>query len=307
MHRFLVDTDTAADDAVALVMALSHPGVRVEAITVVGGNVPVDQGVQNALYTLELLGEHVPVLGGAQAPLLAPLKTSQFIHGEDGMGDTGLPLHGRKPYPGHAVDALLETAERYPGEVTLVALGPLTNVAMALHREPSFAGKVKECVMMGGASDHLGNITPVAEYNVWVDPEAAKVVFTSGMPLKMVGLDVSRKHAVFTPEESAELRGVGTPLAEFCVDIQRVVLNEWDGGFELADPIAMAVALDPAVATRTERRFVAVETGGEWCRGQTVVDHHETTIVGGYEPNVEVVEETSRERFLELLYEALRT
>jgi purine nucleosidase len=267
----------------------------------------VDQGVQNALYTLELLGEHVPVLGGAEAPLLAPLKTSQFIHGEDGMGDTGLPLHGRKPYPGHAVDALLETAERYPGEVTLVALGPLTNVAMALHREPSFAGKVKECVMMGGASDHLGNITPVAEYNVWVDPEAAKVVFTSGMPLKMVGLDVSRKHAVFTPEESAELRGVGTPIAEFCVDIQRVVLNEWDGGFELADPIAMAVALDPAVATRTERRFVAVETGGEWCRGQTVVDHHETTIVGGYEPNVEVVEETSRERFLELLYEAVRT
>jgi len=307
MHRFLGDTDTAADDAVALVMALSHPGVRVEAITVVAGNVPVDQGVQNALYTLELLGEHLPVLGGAEAPLLAPLKTSQFIHGEDGMGDTGLPLHGRKPYPGHAVDALLEMVERYPGEVTLVALGPLTNVAMVLHREPSFAGKVKECVMMGGASDHLGNITPVAEYNVWVDPEAAKVVFTSGMPLKMVGLDVSRKHAVFTPEESAKLRGVGTPLAEFCVDIQGVVLNEWGGGFELADPIAMAVALDPAVATRTERRFVAVETGGEWCRGQTVVDHHETTIVGGYEPNVEVVEETSRERFLELLYEAVRT
>jgi purine nucleosidase len=102
-------------------------------------------------------------------------------------------------------------AERYPGEVTLVALGPLTNVAMALHRDPSFAGKVKECVMMGGASDHLGNITPVAEFNVWVDPEAAKVVFSSGMPLKKMGLDVSRKHAVFTPQESAKLRGVGTP------------------------------------------------------------------------------------------------
>jgi purine nucleosidase len=102
-------------------------------------------------------------------------------------------------------------AERYPGEVTLVALGPLTNVAMALHRDPSFAGKVKECVMMGGASDHRGNITPVAEFNVWVDPEAAKVVFSSGMPLKKMGLDVSRKHAVFTPQESAKLRGVGTP------------------------------------------------------------------------------------------------
>jgi purine nucleosidase len=307
MRRLLVDTDTAADDPVALVMGLRHPGVRVEAITVVAGNVPVDQGVQNALYTLELLEEHVPVFRGAEAPLLAPLKTSQFIHGEDGMGDIGLPLHGREPHAGHAVDALLETAGRYPGEIELVTLGPLTNVAMALHRDHSFAGKVKGCVMMGGASDHLGNITPVAEYNVWVDPEAAKVVFSSGIPLKMVGLDVSRKHASFTPDEAAKLRGVGTPLAEFCVDIQRVVLNEWDGGFELADPIAMAVAFDPAVATRVERRFVAVETGGEWCRGQTVVVHQELTIVGEYEPNVEVVEETSRQRFLELLYEAVRS
>jgi purine nucleosidase len=306
MRRLVVDTDTATDDPVALVMALRHPGVRVEAITVVAGNVPVDQGVQNALYTLELVEERVPVFRGAEAPLLASLETSQFIHGEDGMGDIGLPLCGREPHPGHAVDALLEAVGRYPGEVELVTLGPLTNVAMALHRDPSLAGKVKECVMMCGASDHLGNITPVAEYNVWVDPEAAEVVFSSGMPLKMVGLDVSRKHASFTPDEAAELRGVGTPLAEFCVDIQRVVLDEWDGGFELADPIAMAVVLDSGVATMTERRFVAVETGGEWCRGQTVVHHQVLVGVGEYEPNVEVVEEASRERFLEMLYEAVR-
>jgi purine nucleosidase len=306
MRRLVVDTDTATDDPVALVMALRHPGVRVEAITVVAGNVPVDQGVQNALYTLELVEERVPVFRGAEAPLLASLETSQFIHGEDGMGDIGLPLCGREPHPGHAVDALLEAVGRYPGEVELVTLGPLTNVAMALHRDPSLARKVKECVMMCGASDHLGNITPVAEYNVWVDPEAAEVVFSSGMPLKMVGLDVSRKHASFTPDEAAELRGVGTPLAEFCVDIQRVVLDEWDGGFELADPIAMAVVLDSGVATMTERRFVAVETGGEWCRGQTVVHHQGLVGVGEYEPNVEVVEEASRERFLEMLYEAVR-
>ena len=307
MRRFLVDTDTAADDAVALVMALRHPGVRVEAITVVAGNVPVDQGVQNALYTLELLEERVPVFRGAEAPLLAPLKTSQFIHGEDGMGDIGLPLQGREPRPGHAVDALLRTAGRYPGEVELVTLGPLTNVAMALHRDPSFADKVKGCVMMCGSSDHLGNMSAVAEYNVWVDPEAAKVVFSSGMPLKMVGLDICRQHASFTPEETAKLRGVGTPLAEFCVDIQRVVLNEWDGRVELPDPIAMAVAFEPAVATGTERRFVAVETGGEWCRGQTVVHHHGIAGVDEYVPNVEVVGEASRERFLEMLYEAVRT
>jgi purine nucleosidase len=124
-------------------------------------------------------------------------------------------------------------------------------------------------------------------------------------------LDVSRKHASFTSDEAAELRGVGTPLAEFCVDIQRVPNarggdNAAIGGFELADPIAMAVALDPAVATRVKRRFVAVEMGGEWCRGQTVVDHPETTIAGGYESNVEVVEEASRGRFVHILYEAVR-
>jgi purine nucleosidase len=209
LRRLLVDTDTA-DDPVALVMALRHPGVRVEAITVVAGNITVDRGVQNALYTLELLEERVPVFRGAQHPLLAPLKTSQFIHGEDDMGDIGLPLHGREPHLGHAVDALLEAAGRYPGEVELVTLGPLTNVAMAHHKDPSFAEKVKGCVMMCGTSDHLGNVTPVAEYNAWVDPEAAKVVFSSGMPIKMVGLDVSRKHASSTPDEAAELRGVGT-------------------------------------------------------------------------------------------------
>jgi purine nucleosidase len=156
--------------------------------------------------------------------------------------------------------------------------------------------------MMGRASDHLGNMTPVGEYNVWVDPEAAKVVFASGMALKMVGLDVSRKHASFTPDEAAELRDVGLPSGEVLrrhpEGSQRSVgCRHLCREFELPDPIAMAVAIDPAVSTRTERRFVAVETGGEWHRGQTIVDYHEITIAGGYEPNVELVEEASRERF----------
>jgi len=311
MRRLLIDTDTASDDAVALVMAINHPDVEVEAITVVAGNVPVDQGVQNALYTLELLGEEVPVHRGAEAPLLGPLRTAQHIHGEDGMGDIGLPLSGRESAKGHAVDVLVEAANRLPGELTLVTLGPLTNVALALGKDPSFAEKIMECVVMGGASDHYGNITPVAEFNVWVDPEAAKKVFESGMRIKMVGWDVSRRFAVFPPEESAELRGIGTPLAKFCVDVQKV-LEEWAaantrlGGYDLPDPIAMSVALDPSVATKTERRFVAVETGGEWCRGQTVVDHREVTGMAGLEPNVEVVEEVSRERFLKLLHSAVR-
>jgi purine nucleosidase len=180
-------------------------------------------------------------------------------------------------------------------------------VALALLRDPSIAGKVRDCVMMGGTGRGFGNVTPVAEYNIWADPEAAKVVFESGIPLTMVGWDISHAYAVFGPEDSARLRGIGTPLAEFCVDIQRV-LDAWAkentrlAGFDLPDPIAMAVALDPAVATETRRLFVAVETGGAWSRGQTVVDSLGIT---GREPNVEVVTGASRERFMEILLTAV--
>lgn len=224
------------------------------------------------------------------------------------MGDIGLPLSGREPEPGHAADVLVEGINARPGELTLVTLGPLTNVALALLRDRSIAGKVQNCVMMGGTGRGPGNVTPVAEYNIWADPEAAKVVFESGMPLTMVGWDISYGYAVFGPEDAARLRAVGTPLAEFCVDIQ-AVLDAWArqnthlAGFDLPDPIAMAVALDPAVATETRRLFVAVETGGEWGRGQTVVDHLNVT---GRDPNIEVVAQASRERFLELLYAAVR-
>lgn len=305
--RLLIDTDTGSDDAVALVMALNHPGVAVEAVTVVAGNVPLDQGVQNALYTLELCGSEAPVFAGGHRPLVFPPVSAQDVHGVDGMGDIGLPLSGREPAPGHAVDVLVEKIEANPGELTLVTLGPLTNVALALLKDGSIAGKVKDCVMMAGTGQGPGNVTPLAEYNVWADPEAAKVVFESGMPLKMVGWDVSRKHAVFGPEDSAKLRSIGTPLAEFCVDIQ-AVLDAWArenthlAGFDLPDPVTMAVALDPAVATETSSLFVAVETGGTWSRGQTVVDHLGVT---GRGPNVEVVLEASRERFLEILHAAV--
>ena len=304
MRRLLIDTDTGSDDAVALVMALKHPGVTVEAVTVVAGNVPLEQGVQNALYTLELCGADVPVFRGAGTPLLCPPVGAEEVHGLDGMGDIGLPLSGRDSAPGHAVDVLVERIGASPGELTLVTLGPLTNVALALLRDPSIADKVEGCVMMGGTGRGPGNVTPVAEYNVWADPEAAKVVFESGLPLKMVGWDVSREYAVFGPEDAARLRDIGTPLAEFCVDIQRV-LDAWAkenthlAGFDLPDPMAMAVALDPSVATGTRRLFVAVETGGTWSRGQTVVDRLGVT---GYEPNAEVVMAASRKRFLDLLH-----
>ncbi len=307
MIRMLIDTDTASDDAVALVMALRNPAVQVEAVTVVAGNVPLEQGVQNALYTAELCAQRVPVHAGMAKPLMRPLQTAQDVHGQDGMGDVGLAVRGRVPASGHAVDVLLRAVDAHPGQLTLVTLGPLTNVAMAILRDPSFSAKVKRCVTMGGTGALPGNVTPLAEYNIWVDPEAAAVVFESGMPVTMVGWDISRRFATIGPDEMRRMAGVQTDLARFCVTIQDCLLQycmtqtKLDG-FDLPDPMAMAVAIDPSVATRVERRFVAVETGGAWGRGQTMIDDLEVT---GHPANVDVVREASRDRFLALLYAAM--
>ncbi len=307
MRHFIIDTDTASDDAVALVMALRHPEVRVEAITVVAGNVPLEMGLQNALYTVERCDRQTPVYAGIHAPMLRPLETAQFCHGQDGMGDIGLPLTGRHPAGGHAVDRLIDTIHEYAGEITLVTLGPLTNVATALLRDPSVVGDVERCVIMGGIGFGYGNIVPAAEYNIWVDPDAAKIVFESGLPIEMVGWDISHKYATFTAEQAEELRELSA-LGAFCVDIQKAmrvfgVSYLKQDGFDLPDPMAMAVALNPDVATVTKCLRVDIETFSELTRGATVVDHLR---VSGREPNADVVLEASRERFLETLYATVR-
>ncbi len=306
MERYIIDTDTGSDDAVALVMAANHPEVEIEAVTVVAGNVPLDQGVQNALYTLELCGCKVPFYQGFAKPLFRSLETAQNVLGDDGMGDIGLPLSGRKPDEGHAVNELCARLMKEAEEIVLVTLGPLTNIAAALQLEPSITERVKECVIMGGTGSGPGNITPVAEFNIWVDPEAAKIVFESGMRLKMVGWEIATKFAHFNDEDSERLRAVGTPLARFCVDIQKTLIkfaSKLSGvrGFDMPDPIAMAVALDPGIVLESEIRHIAIATD-ELCRGQTVVDQLDVT---GKAPNVEVVTKVSRERFLEMLFRAV--
>lgn len=307
---FYIDTDTASDDAVALVMALRHEDVEVVGIGVVAGNVPLDQGVQNALYMVELCGatDTVPVYAGCDRPLSLPLSTAQKVHGVDGMGDIGLHLTGRTATPGHAVDALLEAADRYAGTLTLVTLGPLTNVAVALQRDPSLATKIARCVVMGAVADHIGNITPVAEFNMWVDPHAVDVVLASGMHLEFVGWDISRHYAVIEPGLAADLRGIGTTLAEVCMDIQVCVSAFCEtetklAGFDLPDPIAMAYALDPSVATETRRLHLEVETESELTRGMVVMD------VLGLEhaaPNAVVVTAADHDRFVAMLRASLR-
>jgi purine nucleosidase len=307
-RKFIVDTDTASDDAVALVMALRDPGVEVLAITVVAGNVPLDQAVQNALYTVELVGAEVPVHAGCAAPLLEPLHTAQVVHGEDGMGDIGLPVRGRTPAPGHAVDVLAELIGAHePGELTLVTLGPLTNIGVLFTRYPEYATRLREIVVMGGTGDGMGNITAAAEFNIWVDPEAAAIVYNAGARLVQVGWDISRKYAVFDAAQAADLRAVGR-LGAFSVDIQAVLTAFTEAGtklagFDLPDPIAMAVALDPSIATDTPFLNVVVETRGEFTRGATVVDHTGYT---GRPPNTHVVLEASRAAFVTLLKDRLR-
>jgi purine nucleosidase len=308
MRHFIIDTDTASDDAVGLIMAMRYPGVQIEAITVVAGNVPVDQAVQNALYTVELCQQSIPVYRGMSAPLVRPLFTAEFVHGQDGMGDIGLPLTDRQPAAGNAVDILVDNIHRFGGDIILLTLGPLTNVASALQKDPRIAGEVRECVVMGGTGRGHGNITPVGEYNFWADPDAAKIVFESGMRLKMVGWDISRTYAVLNPQDTADLRGFGTPLAAFCVDIQATLtqfaMNQSKlQGFDLPDAIATAIALEPEVATETRSLFVAIENESELCRGQSVVDHYG---VLGEEPNTEVVLNASRKRFWDMLCDAVR-
>lgn len=308
MLDLIIDTDTGSDDAVALVMALRHPSARVLAITTVAGNVPLDLATQNALYTVEVCGASTPVYAGRHAPLLRPLFTGQHVHGADGMGDIGLPLAGRAAAAGHAVDVIIDICGQRPGQVTLVTLGPLTNIALALLREPALARLVRQCVVMGGASDSYGNVSPVAEFNIWADPEAARIVFDSGMPLTMVGWDVSRQDAVIDRSEAARLRSIGTPLATFCIDIQEALLrylSEHTGldGFDLPDPITLAIALDPLIASEVLEVPVLVDTSDGMSRGQTVLDARR---VLRQQPAVRVVRRADRARFIAMLEAALR-
>jgi inosine-uridine nucleoside N-ribohydrolase len=291
--RLLIDTDTASDDAVALLLALRTPGVEVDAVTVVAGNVPVDQGVQNALYTVELAGRHTPVYAGRAGTT----HYGHAVHGEDGMGDIGLPLHGREAAPGDAVDALERAIGGAPGEYTLLTLGPLTNVAALMER--GVASLLRDVVIMGGTSDDVGNVAPHAEYNVWADPDSARTVFESGARITMVGWDVSRKYAVFGPQDWDDLRALG-PLGAFGVDIQRTLIEfcrtktKLDG-FDLPDPIATAIALDRSIATNIVRARIEVDR-----------ETAQTHLREDGEPQVDVVVEASRARFVALLRDALR-
>jgi purine nucleosidase len=280
-RKILIDTDTASDDAVALIMALRSPLVEVVAITVVAGNVPVEQATRNALVAVELCGSNVPVYAGAAKPLQRELEPATWFHGMDGLGDCGYAPVAQKAEAEDAVDAIVAAVRKHPG-LEVITLGPLTNLALALKREPGIVANISRCVVMGGAACCEGNVTPAAEFNIWVDPEAARAVFLSGLPIEMVGWELSRYDAVLDSADIERVLALKTPLAEFAIGCNgraREAYLEQTGehGISLPDPIAMAVLLQPELVLEASDHFVEIETKSELTRGMTVVDRLDVT------------------------------
>ena len=276
MREFIIDTDTASDDAVAILMALAAPDVRVLALTTVAGNVGLEQATRNALYTCEVAGAGTPVFKGAAAPLIRRHEDAHWFHGHDGFSDHGYAMPKRAAEAEYAVEALVRLAREHKG-VTLVTLGPLTNIALALARDPDFAKHIGRCVIMGGAPCCEGNATPAAEYNIWVDPEAARRVFRSALPIEMVGWHVSRGPAVLDDAEIAEIKALGTAKSHFALDCNTRAKEAYfeqtgERGLSLADPTAMAVALYREIGTSWSKHYVEIECASELTRGMTVVD-----------------------------------
>lgn len=309
MTRLIIDTDTAQDDAIALLLALASPAT-VEAVTVVAGNVGFAQEIENALYTIELAGgpAKVPVHPGCAQPLMRPWFGAEEYHGTDGMGDAGHPRASQRPEPRHAVDLIVDSVVAAPGEITLVAIGPLTNIAMAVRREPEIAGRVRHLYVMGGTNNGIGNVTPAAEFNFYVDPEAAQIVLGAGFPLTLVDWTLTRRQGVVTAAELEAIAALDTERSRFFTCITRLALNYCRGigieGIPQPDALACALAIDDGLVTRSRRCRVDVETRGELTRGYCSVDWNDAL---GLEPNARIVDEIDRERFMRMLMDSLGT
>jgi purine nucleosidase len=306
MRHFLIDTDTASDDAVALIMALREPSIKVEAITVVAGNCPLETCLKNALISIEQAGTYIPpIYSGISKPLFRKLFTSEFVHGQDGMGNMNLPLPTLEVQSTHAVDAIIDMAHRFPGELEIVTLGPLSNLAMALLKEPELPALVKQIYIMGGAGLGAGNITPVAEFNFYVDAEAIHLVMQANFKKTVVGWDVCMAETFINRSDIAHLNSLGV-LGEFTVrcNASLIEFNKGWGkdGFDLPDPTTMAVALYPDIVTKKFQAYGYVEYKSEKAYGQFIID--QLQLMG--EPlNATIVTEIDARKFKENLFNLL--
>ena len=318
-NKYFIDTDTASDDAVALLMALEWDDVEVLGISIVSGNMSVEQGSINARYTVELCKKDVPVYVGADAPLIKKREHADWFHGPDGMGNMNYPAPKLQETNEDFIEVLNNHINQYPDEITLVTLGPLTNVANFIKKYPDSFLKLKNIVIMGGASNTVGNVTPAAEYNIWCDPEAADIVFKSKHhDIAMVGWELCRGEANLTEEEMELAYSFKTEKADFTIDCNKHALDSsqnWlgDPGLGLPDPVAMAVALNPAVTTKVSRHNVQVVIDGP-ARGMTIVDQlhvgesdpHIDEHWSHTERNINVIWEIDSDEWKETLYKTIR-
>lgn len=308
MKHIILDTDPGIDDALAFILAFNSPELKVEAVTTVAGNVNHTKGHRNAKQLLEFLGvTDVPVCAGAVVPLIKKLGHAEEFHGKTGLGDSSLPEPTMATDPRSAVEIILEKADELGKELTLVAVGPLTNMAVAILADPDLPEKVDKLVIMGGAFNLTpyghGNANSVAEFNIWLDPEAAKVVFNSGIPIVAIGLDTTTHPDSRMSREMFEgIVAKGNGTTDLVNDLCRGLVERFNG-FNLHDPQAMAYVIDPSMFT-TEKYKVDVECSGELTRGMTVVERHFYRIVKA-EANVDVVIKVEADRFLKLIKERI--
>jgi purine nucleosidase len=293
----ILDCDPGIDDALAIAFAHGHPGIDLRGITTVAGNVGLDRTTENALAVCEFIGAAVPVTSGCAAPLVRPALDARHVHGECGLGGARLPRPAAAPAGGHAVDYIIEAARAAPGEITLVATGPLTNVALAVRKEPRLAGWVRDFVIMGGSSGR-GNTTPAAEYNMWADPEAAAAVFRAGWTVTMVGLDVTQRSGASAAvlNRMSDLGRLGTDLLLPALDQYRSTADS--GGPPVHDVCAVVQVAEPGLFGFVPAR-VEVETSGRLTSGMTVTDFRADD-PNADAPNTRVAMEIDTVRFWEL-------
>ncbi len=319
--RVIIDTDPGTDDAMAILLALNSSELKVEALTVVPGNVDERQGLENALKIVSLAGRcDITVAGGAQHPLTQKLITAQFWHGKNGLANVELPPSKCKADPRFGPDLIIELVHKYPHEITLIPIGPLTNIALAVSKDPSIANLVKGIVIMGGSITG-GNVNGAAEANIYNDPEAAQIVFNAGWMVTMVGSDVGER-TLITRKYLAELQSLHGPQSDFIAKIADFYLNRSEksgySGAAMYDPLAVGIALDPTLGTLKEMH-VDVETRGEFTRGETVAnrmgsdennllhgDHYEIEGVIELKANARVCVASDADRFLQMFVNRIR-
>jgi inosine-uridine nucleoside N-ribohydrolase len=300
MTRVILDCDPGHDDAIALLLALASPELELLGVTTVSGNQTLEKTTANAIRVLDHLGRHdVPVAAGAPRPLVRERRVAAEVHGETGLDGPGLPPPAREPEPEHAIDWIATTLAAAPSPVTLVAIGPLTNVALLLARHPELESKLERIVLMGGAIAE-GNVTPAAEFNIWTDPEAAQRVFSSGLEVTTVGLDVTHR-ALLRQADVDRLAAAGSAgklvadLYGFYARFHRQRYG-WDGA-PVHDALALAHVIDGTLL-ETKHCGVIIDTGPELSRGRTHVDLWGRA---GWEPNCHVAVKVDAGRFLQLL------